>query len=215
MISPGSGVRALGRAAPLFAALALSDTTATPAETEAGERDLLDLERMRDQARYQAYDASELFPDGKAMRRPPEGTVPHDRITGQPSLTEGLEAGAYTARIPVPVTLELLRRGKERFEIFCAACHGVAGDGESYVAKWMTLRKPPSLVEARVQAYPPGRIYQVIVQGYGLMRSYEENIPLTDRWAIVAYVKALGRSRATPLDALPAALRERATKELP
>ncbi|CAN94682.1 hypothetical protein sce4519 [Sorangium cellulosum So ce56] len=118
------------------------------------------------------------------------------------------------ARIPVPVTIELLQHGKERFEINCAACHGVAGDGESEVARNMTLRRPPSLVDPRVQAFPPGRIYRVIVEGYGLMRSYEAQVPLMERWAIVAYVKALGKSRATALDALPPPLRERALKEL-
>ncbi|XXX71934.1 cytochrome c [Sorangium sp. So ce134] len=207
-----------GRLLPLAclaAALCLACTPSTPADPEPGDADLLDLERMLRQARYVPYQPSELFHDGAAMRRPPEGTVPNDRVTGDPGLTRGVAGGAYVTRIPVPVTLDLLRYGKERFEIFCAACHGIAGDGESEVARNMTQRRPPSLVDPRVQAFPPGRIYQVIVEGYGLMRSYEPNIPLRERWAIVAYVKALGRSRAAALDALPPPLRERARKELP
>ncbi|AGP37895.1 c-type cytochrome [Sorangium cellulosum] len=199
----------------LAAALCLSCTPSTPADPEPGDADALDLERMIRQQRYAPYQPSELFLDGAVMRRPPEGTVPNDRVTGDPGLTRGIAGGAYVTRIPVPVTLDLLRYGKERFEIFCATCHGIAGDGASEVARNMTQRRPPSLVDARVQAFPPGRIYQVIVQGYGLMRSYEPNIPLRDRWAIVAYVKALGRSRAAALDALPEPLRERARKELP
>ncbi|KYF85454.1 c-type cytochrome [Sorangium sp. So ce394] len=207
-----------GRLLPLAclaAALCLSCTPSTPADPEPGDADALDLERMLRQARYAPYRPSELFLDGAVMRRPPEGTVPNDRVTGDPGLTRGIAGGAYVTRIPVPVTLDLLRHGKERFEIFCATCHGIAGDGASEVARNMTQRRPPSLVDARVQAFPPGRIYQVIVQGYGLMRSYEPNIPLGERWAIVAYVKALGRSRAAALDALPEPLRERARKELP
>ncbi|WP_437312650.1 c-type cytochrome [Sorangium sp. So ce385] len=199
----------------LAAALCLSCTPSTPADPEPGDADALDLERMLRQARYAPYQPSELFQDGAVMRRPPEGTVPHDRVTGDPGLTRGVAGGAYVTRIPVPVTLDLLRYGKQRYDIFCATCHGIAGDGESEVARNMTQRRPPSLVDARAQAFPPGRIYQSIVQGYGLMRSYEPQIPLRERWAIVAYIKALGRSRAAALDALPEPLRERARKELP
>ncbi|WP_437573079.1 c-type cytochrome [Sorangium sp. So ce887] len=200
------------------AALCLACTPVTSEGPEPGEGDTLDLERMIRQHRYAPYQASELFHDGAVMRRPPEGTVPNDRVTGDPGLTRGVTGaagGAYVARVPVPVTIELLRYGQGRYEIFCAACHGIAGDGESEVARNMTQRRPPSLVDPRVQAFPPGRVYQVIVEGYGLMRSYEANIPLRERWAIVAYVKALGRSRAAALDALPPPLRERARKELP
>ena len=198
----------------LAAALCLSCTPVTSPGAEPGELDALDLERMLDQRRYGPYQESDLFDDGSAMRHPPGGSVPNDRVTGDPGLTHGFTGGTYEARIPVPVTIELLRYGKDRFEITCAACHGVAGDGESVVARNMTLRRPPSLVDARVQAFPPGRVYRVIVEGYGLMRSYEHQIPLMDRWAIVAYVKALGKSRVTALDALPPPLRERALKEL-
>lgn len=207
-----------GRLLPLSclaAALCLSCTPAAPSDREPGDADALDLERMLHQARYVPYQASELFHDGAAMRRPPAGTVPNDRVTGDPGLTRGVAGGAYVARVPVPVTLELLRYGQGRYEIFCGACHGITGDGESEVARNMTQRRPPSLVDPRVQAFPPGRVYQIIVEGYGLMRSYEANIPLRERWAIVAYVKALGRSRAAALDALPPPLRERARKELP
>lgn len=198
----------------LAAALCLSCTPVTTADAEPGDADLLDLERMLRQRRFAPYQPTDLFDDGSAMRHPPAGAVPNDRVTGDPGLTHGFTGETYVARIPVPVTIELLQHGKERFEIHCAACHGVAGDGESVVARNMTLRRPPSLVDARVQAFPPGRIYRVIVEGYGLMRSYETQVPLMERWAIVAYLKALGKSRATALDALPPPLRERALKEL-
>ncbi|WP_437594853.1 c-type cytochrome [Sorangium sp. So ce1000] len=198
----------------LAAALCLSCTPVTSPGAEPGELDALDLERMLSQRRFGPYQETDLFDNGSVMRHPPEGTVPNDRVTGDPELTDGFTGETYVARVPVPVTLELLQHGKERFEILCAACHGVAGDGESEVARNMTLRRPPSLVDPRVQAFPPGRIYRVIVEGYGLMRSYEAQVPLMERWAIVAYVKALGKSRATALDALPPPLRERARKEL-
>ncbi|WP_438013519.1 cytochrome c [Sorangium sp. So ce315] len=201
--------------AGLAAAIWVGCTPATPEVKEPGESDLLDLERMIHQKRYAPYEPAEMFDNGAVMRHPPGGTVPNDRVTGDPGLTRGVTGGAYVDRIPIPVTLELVQYGQDRYEIFCGACHGVAGDGESEVARHMTQRRPPSLVDARIQAFPPGRVYQVIVEGYGLMRSYEPNIPLRERWAIVAYVKALGRSRAAALDALPPPLRERALKELP
>lgn len=183
-------------------------------EKQAGELDPFDLERMIRQAKVLPYAETDLFADGRAMRRPPEGTVENDRRVGDPALTRGRVGDAYVERIPVPVTLGLLRVGRTRFETFCAPCHGVAGDGESVVAENMTLRPPPSLVDARIQGFLPGRVYQVIVEGYGLMRSYEGNIALLDRWAIVAYLKVLGASRTVTLGALPPHLRERAVKEL-
>jgi mono/diheme cytochrome c family protein len=172
-----------------------------------------DLERMIEQERYQAYDASEFFADGRAMRSPPEGTVALG-ITLDPAVAEGVRSGVYVDRIPLPVTGALLARGQQCFEITCSACHGIAGDGESWVARKMELRKPPSLVDPRVRSFPDGRIYQVIQVGYGLMRSYVEDLDQEDRWAVVAYVRALQIAADVPLDVLPPALRERAEQEL-
>ena len=79
----------------------------------------VNFERMIDQRRYRAYQASEFFDDGSAMRMPPEGTVPRTRITGDPAFAEGIVAGAYVKRIPVEVTRELVERGHDRFDTFC------------------------------------------------------------------------------------------------
>jgi mono/diheme cytochrome c family protein len=172
-----------------------------------------DLERMINQERYQPYDASELFQDGRAMRSPPEDTVPQG-IVLDPAVAEGMINGVYVDRIPLPVTGALLARGQERFEITCAACHGIAGDGEAWVARKMELRKPPPLVGPKVRAYPEGRIYHVIQVGYGLMRPYVEDLDQEDRWAVVAYVRALQIATDVSLDALPPALRQKAEEEL-
>jgi hypothetical protein len=92
----------------------------------------------------------------------------------------------------------------------------MAGDGVSQVAANMTLRKPPDLTAPPVTGFAPGRIYDVILEGYGLMRSYQEDLPSAEeRWAVVAYLRALQRSRGVPLDSLPLDLRERARRELP
>ncbi|MCC6551538.1 MAG: cytochrome c [Polyangiaceae bacterium] len=170
---------------------------------------------MIHQARYSVWQESPLFADGKVMRSPPAGTVPIDAIVGDPALTEGVAGGNYVTRIPVPVTPGLLQAGRERFDILCAPCHGVTGDGDSQVARNMALRKPPDLTAPPVTEFPAGRIHEVISRGYGLMRSYHEDMPSpVDRWAVVAYVRALQRSRNVPLASLPPDLRARAAEAL-
>ncbi|AKT42135.1 c-type cytochrome [Chondromyces crocatus] len=186
------------------------DVSGTPALIE------IDLERMIYQQRYDPWEAASIFPDGKVMRHPPEGTVPRDRITFAPQVTDGVDdEGAYVDRVPYRLDRRALQRGQNRYDIFCAPCHGVAGDGVAQVAVAMSLRKPPTLVDAPIAAYPAGRLYQAIDVGYGLMRSYAADLTVEDRWAVVAYVQALQRARSTALDALPPAVRARALSELP
>jgi mono/diheme cytochrome c family protein len=178
----------------------------------------IDLERMIDQRREEAYDESRYFRDGRAMRRPPEDSVPVTRQETEPGAAVGMAQGAYLTRPPIPVTRELLTMGRSRYETYCAACHGIAGDGESIVGANMILRPPPSLLDARVQGFPDGRIYQVIVLGYGLMRPYTEDLTsVEERWATVAYLRALQLSQrvGVPLDSLSPRERARAVEVLP
>jgi hypothetical protein len=175
----------------------------------------VDLERMIDQKRYQAYQASEYFKDGRAMRSPPADTVAHERLLGSAALTTGVTEVGYVERVPIPLDREFLARGHDRYDIFCSPCHGIAGDGESAPAAHMELRRPPSLVGDEVRAFPEGRIFQVVTLGYGLMRSYSDDLALDERWAVVAYLRALQLRTGVALDTLPLALRERAEKELP
>jgi mono/diheme cytochrome c family protein len=173
-----------------------------------------DLERMIDQPSYRPYDPSARFADHRAMRPPPDGTVPHDRVVGRPAMTEGVERAAYVTTIPLPIDRAVLTRGRERFEVFCAACHGLTGDGTSEVARNMALRRPPSLLAAPVTGFPPGRLFQVISHGYGLMPSYAAELRVADRWAVVAYVGALQLSAAAPLADLPPPVRGEAEEAL-
>jgi mono/diheme cytochrome c family protein len=171
----------------------------------------VDLERMLDQKRYDPYEPSEHFDDGMVMRTPPVGTVPRSRLMAPAPVIQGVQDGKLVERIPVDMSPALVERGRNRYEIFCAPCHGVLGDSDNRVAASMTLRPPPSLHEPRLRDYPPGRVYQVITGGYGLMRSYAAELPVADRWAVVAYVQALQLSQYTELDRLPAELREEAS----
>lgn len=178
------------------------------------ERQGFDWERMIEQERYDAYEPSAEFPDGKVMRTPPDGTVPRERVLEPPTVATGMEEGRPVARIPVPVTEALLARGQERFGIFCAVCHGPAGLGRSAVGRAMTLAPPPSLHGARLQEASDGRLFRVVTEGYGLMPSYARQLDSRERWAVVAYVRALQLSQGADLDLLPGDVREEALRRL-
>lgn len=174
----------------------------------------LDLERMIDQPKFTAYQACEVCPGGTIMMTPPAGTMPRGEPVAPTPLVLGRQAGRYLDRIPIEVTRGVLERGRNRFDIFCAACHGRLGNGVSKVAENMMLRRPANLVTAPYLDYPPGRIFNTITQGYGLMRSYAGELPIADRWAVVAYVQALQLSQRAELDALPAQIRSEASRWL-
>ncbi len=171
------------------------------------------FERMIDQPRGKAFKASPYFADGRLMRTPPAGAVPIDGAGSRDRML-GLAGDTYASTIPIAVDRALLRRGQDRFEVYCATCHGSTGDGKSIVAAHMSLRKPPSLVDDPVRSFPPGRVFQVISDGYGLMPSYASALVVDERWAVVAYLRALTLSAHVTLDTLPAAERRRAEEAL-
>jgi hypothetical protein len=176
------------------------------------------LDPMADrQPKAYRYRESSFFDDGLWMHAPPEGTVPRERITQNPRLTTGREADGpmqpngealprYVTTVPVPVTRKLLDLGRKRYDITCGTCHGPAGDGESIVARQMALRPPPSL--HRYIDRPAGYIYEVISKGFGMMASYAAELTVEERWAVVAYVRALQLSQNTPAAELPPDVRQ-------
>ena len=174
----------------------------------------LDLERMIDQPRFTTYQACEVCPGRTIMMTPPVGAVPRGEPVAPTPLVLGRQAGRPLDAIPIAVTRVVLERGRNRFDIFCAACHGRLGNGVSEVAENMTLRRPANLLTAPYLEYPPGRIFTSITEGYGLMRSYAGELPVADRWAVVAYVQALQLSQRAELDALPAHIRSEASRWL-
>jgi mono/diheme cytochrome c family protein len=171
-----------------------------------------DLERMKDQQKHRPMKASGFFEDGRSMRTPPEGTVPRERNLGEPEFTTGLSGNDYLEDYPVVIDENLLERGRDRFTIYCAVCHGVLGDGESRISARMSLRKAPTLHSERIKGFPPGRIYYTISKGFGLMPPYAHELDPMDRWAVVAYVKALQLSQSVSLDSLSSDLRNEAQK---
>jgi mono/diheme cytochrome c family protein len=152
-----------------------------------------DIDPMMRQEKYKAYWESPFYDDGRAMRIPPANTVPRERVLD-------------TATSP-PVTMALIGRGRERYDIHCAVCHGYAGDGDSVVASKMSLRAPPTLHSDKLRSYTPAQIFDVATSGYGYMPTYAAEISVADRWAIAHYVKALQLSQHAAVDDVPAAER--------
>ncbi|HXI58178.1 MAG TPA: cytochrome c [Polyangia bacterium] len=179
------------------------------------------LDPMADrQPKVKPYKESAFYDDGLAMRAPPEGTVPRERSRLSPMFTAGRGNdvgpfalngepvnGGYATAIPLPVNAKLLAVGRKRFDITCATCHGPLGDGDSIVARQMSLRPPPTL--HKYADRPPGYIFEVITKGFGLMASYAAELTIEERWAVVAYVRALQISQNVPVDNLPADVRAR------
>jgi mono/diheme cytochrome c family protein len=177
------------------------------------------LDPMADrQPRTIRYKESAFYDDGLSMHAPPEGTVPRERITGDAPLTTGrLADGAiqangealprYVTSIPLPLTRELLALGRKRFDITCATCHGPLGDGRSIVGTQMALRPPPSLIEQKYIEKPSGYIFEVATKGFGMMASYAAELDVQERWAVVAYLRALQLAQTAKLDDVPAVRR--------
>ena len=177
------------------------------------------LDPMADrQPRAMRYKESAFYSDGLSMRAPPEGTVPRERVVGNAPLATGrLPDGpiqpngeplpVYAAAIPVPVTKELLALGRKRFDITCATCHGPLGDGHSIVGSQMALRPPPNLIEQRYIEKPAGYIFEVATKGFGLMASYAAELDVNERWAVVAYLRALQLAQTATVGDVPPARR--------
>jgi hypothetical protein len=177
------------------------------------------LDQMADdQPKANRYRESKFYDDGLVMQAPPAGTVPRERITLNAPLTTGREADGpiqsngeplpvYVKTVPLPVTRKLLDLGRKRYDITCGTCHGPLGDGDSIVARQMALRPPPSL--HRYIEKPAGYIYEVATRGFGMMASYAAELTVEERWAVVAYIRALQLSQNTPAADLPPDVRQR------
>jgi mono/diheme cytochrome c family protein len=159
---------------------------------------------MHVQPRYNPYDPADFFGDGQSARLPVAGTVPRgDLIAGpQELLYTGKINGALADVFPFPVTPPVLERGRERFEIYCTPCHGLSGDGDGMIVQ-RGFKPPPSLHLDRLRTSSVGRLFDVITNGMGAMYPYGYRVPPRDRWAIVAYIRALELSRQASINDVP------------
>jgi hypothetical protein len=157
---------------------------------------------MHDQPRFEAFEKSAFFADGRSARPRVAGTVARGERELDEHLEQGRVGGELATTFPLPVTRATLERGRERYDIFCAPCHDRAGTGQGVVVE-RGLKQPPSLHVSRLQSAPPGHFFDVITRGFGAMTDLSERIAPLDRWAIVAYVRALQQSQNATLDDVP------------
>jgi len=191
---------------------------------------------MAKQPSHRPLEPSEFFADGRSARPLVEGTVARGHLrtdtqlfTGRrgpaaeatraaavigaggegllPAVAAALAEQPYVDHFPVPITRRVLERGRARFTIFCAVCHGASGYGDGIVVQ-RGFTRPPSYHTDRLRSAPVGYFYEVITHGFGSMPDYAEQVPPRDRWAIVAYLRALQLSQHAPLKDLPDAQRD-------
>ncbi len=172
---------------------------------------------MDRQARYKPQAENAFFADRRNDRLPPAHTVARgdalDRgavfspafdgsVVGDEAFLRGTNAdGTHVARIPVPVTHSFIELGRDKYEIFCAVCHGAAGDGNGVTKTYGILAT--SYHDDRLRSVPDGEIYDVISNGKGLMYGLKDRLTPAERWAVVLYVRALQRSQNATVDDLP------------
>ncbi len=174
---------------------------------------------MDDGPRFDPYEANSLFPDRRGMRPILEGTVPNQQqkdfggyyaevglnpvLDSENPYFQGHTDSKFVTTNPERITLELMERGRERYDIYCGMCHGPAGVGNGIVVKKGFL-PPPDFADARILGMAEGEIFSVISHGVRNMPGYGKQITAADRWAIVAYVRALQRARNSAISDVPA-----------
>jgi hypothetical protein len=162
---------------------------------------------MHDQPKYIPLRPSEFFADGRSQRPLIEGTVARGLLKEDAAFYQGKGPdGKPVTEFPFPVTKEVILRGQERYNIFCTPCHDGLGNGDGMIVR-RGFRKPPSYHIDRLRQVPNGYIYDVITNGFGAMADYSAQIAPRDRWAIVAYVRALQLSQNATVNDVPAEAR--------
>ena len=161
---------------------------------------------MHDQPKYTVYKPSDFFADGRSARPGIEGTVAQGQLNDDELLYAGRLGGQPATVFPFAVDAAVMQRGRERYNIFCTPCHGLTGDGDGMVVQ-RGYRRPPSFHVERLRQAPPGHLFDVMTNGFGAMPDYAAQIPIRDRWAIAAYLRALQLSQYATVAELPAASR--------
>ena len=159
---------------------------------------------MHVQPRQNPLSRSDFYADQRSARPPVEGTVARGQLNDDSYFYTGKIGNNPGDQMPFRVTKEILERGRERYDIFCAPCHSRVGDGNGFVPSRGFARKPPSYHIQRLQKAPLGYFFDVITNGFGIMPDYASQIPPQDRWDIVAYVRALQLSQNATMADVPA-----------
>jgi len=156
------------------------------------------------QPRVERQSASTFYADGAGMRLPVEGTLARGQLRDDSEYYTGRNAsGKLIQKSPLPYTLATLQRGQERYGIFCEPCHGPVGDARTMVIRRGFIPPPSNLLDERLRTIEDGHLFDVISNGIRVMPSYSSQIPVADRWAIVAYLRALQRSQNADINDIP------------
>jgi len=158
---------------------------------------------MHDAPRYEPLEASAFFPNGQSARTLVANTVPRGQLREDRHLYEGILDGKPAETFPFPITADVMQRGHERFNVFCSPCHGRTGEGNGMIVQ-RGFRQPPSMHDDRLRNAPVGYFFDVMTHGFGAMQDYSAQVPVADRWAIAAYIRALQLSQRTTVDDVPA-----------
>ena len=168
---------------------------------------------MQDQPKYIPLRPTEFFTDGRSARPLIAGTVARGHLDDDAAFYTGKDAdGKFVAEFPFPVTKDVIERGRERFDIYCTPCHDYLGTGNGRIVR-RGFRHPPNYHIDRLRQVPPGYIFDVITQGFGAMPDYSAQVRPRDRWAIVAYIRALQLSQNASINDVPAAARAQLEQE--
>lgn len=161
---------------------------------------------MHDQPRFKPLAKSDFYPDHRSARPLVEGTVARGQLRDDEALYTGKNGKELTRVFPFPITAQVLARGQQRFSIHCTPCHGRLGNGEGMVVQ-RGFKRPPSFHVDRLRQAPPGYFFDVMTIGFGAMSDYSAQLDAEDRWAIVAYIRALQLSQHATLADVPEARR--------
>jgi mono/diheme cytochrome c family protein len=162
-----------------------------------------DLRDMYDQPKYTPLQKSEFFDDHRSARPSVPDTVARGQLRTNTVFYAGTADGKLVDAIPIPITESLLRRGQQRYDIFCAPCHDRIGNGNGMIVQ-RGFRAPPSLHVQRLRTAPAGHFFDVMTRGFGAMPDFAAQITPQDRWAIVAYIRALQLSQNATVADVPA-----------
>ena len=167
---------------------------------------------MHDQPKFRPYRGTDFFGDARSARPLVAGTVARGQLQEESLLAAAKSGTAFADALPMPVDAALLRRGQERYTIYCSPCHGRLGRGDGMVVR-RGYRQPSSFHVDRLRAQPAGYFFDAISHGFGAMPDYAAQIPVADRWAIVAYVRVLQLSQNVPASDLTPEARAQLDKE--
>jgi mono/diheme cytochrome c family protein len=158
---------------------------------------------MHDAPRYEPLEESGFFASGGSARTLVANTVARGYLREDELLYTGKASGQFANMFPMPVTADVMTRGQERFNVFCSPCHGRTGLGNGMIVQ-RGFRQPPSFQEQRLKEAPAGYFFDVMTNGFGAMQDYSAQVPVADRWAIAAYIRALQLSQSATVADVPA-----------